>query len=1143
MSATRKKWGTIIGTLVLGGIFLIGLWTLFGKNPPPPVSSGPKDPGVGVESKGDTPPDNGAVYRVHVLWEDDRQPAAGTSVTLVCEKSREGNKTVSSAPQELKTDLSGLASFQLPEGVSQVKIEASRAYAFSETTPFTVTAAHETTLLLKKAYECFGTVYAVSDLGTTVPIQGAIVSLSEQKDFRTPLDAKGAGRARDGVLSDDRGQFRIVSPVSQVVLQASKGPLVAPLLEKDHRPHTLRHEALNGPYDLVLEKGCSLLVSVFRKDTMEGIEDARVEVEGTHSEKPFATNKTGECEIQGLSQGMQKVAVWADGYTRESALVALSPKEGNLAVFTLVPAGQIRVFTVDDKDQPFGGVGVSLETKMRGEIERIATDDRGSGELNNAPLNEPLLLRPTDIGAYFFPPQACVFEKGKDVVEVKLRCYPREQKETEKGNCWIQGQVIDETTRQPIPGLTVIGEGTEKKVLTDGKGEFYLDGLKGPEQINFAVLGKGYTPAIRKGVPASTFVVVEMVRSVSVIGKVLDSKSNEPVSSFSVKVEGDLIPNERSYSPLRIFSLEGTFTLEDLCPGSNVGFTIQADGYETITRWIQLNKSDEPQEILFILNPAAGVTGKVVDAETRQPIAGAQVTYEEGVRKEEAVFSNHLENHLENADFKIYGITDEKGDFTLNINSNSGTFNVFAEGYARTVYPATSRGDVPLEIPLDKASTLKVRFRQAENTPIFVGIGMVETQLQNGGRNQKCRYFEYEEQKPDTVAWDSLPAGKSMVGILVANTPEVIKMTPAKTMILEYACLQAASGKMYNPGSLPEPNVNSLFWTEILLSVDLPSGRETVLEIPADSAISGHLTLNGNPVQGIVLFEGKTDPVVYRYVTCTDSNGFYRIPTMASGDYTVFVGRLEGKDEKTGGSEYTSPCREIFRISGTTQKDFELEGKEGHRLTGKLRLDSIAPPYYTPGRENFLTLRVEQIGDSGESSSGLTQYGKSLIQPDGSFCMKGRFRGTYKFILENRVNVRIDPFFEIAQPRTFGNLKGDQDLGEIDTKSIGPFSLTATLLNSEYLIAGNLYAHLVVEKMSTPPCQFGLVFSPTDGTANTQGLFPGEYRIRLVGSKGGGYQGIDFDTKMMTIQDNVTLQYDARELVKKPEENGKGKGQ
>jgi hypothetical protein len=1151
-----RKPGTVLAVVLFVVTLIAGLWIAGGK-------AGNHPARLVVESlervsiPAATPETRISPYRVLVLWEDDRQPVAGTSVTLVCVESRKGNSSAASAssmgetpmpPQTLGTDAFGVAVFPLPEGVSQVKIEASRAYAFTQTTPVTVTATLETTLLLKKAYECFGTVYAVNDSGTTVPAEGAIVATQGRQGLRA--------------VSDAHGKYQILSPTPQVVLQASKGPLVAPLLEKDRRPRVLRHEALNGPYDLVLEKGCSLLVSVFRKDTMEGIKGARVEVEGTRPEKPFQTNKEGECEIQGLPQGMLKVSVWADGYTRESALVALSPKEGNLAVFTLAPAGQIKIFTVDDKDQPVGGVGVSLQIKKTNVIvEEIFTDATGHGELNHAPLEQPLLLNSVKGCSYWVNPQGVLFTKDSESQEVKLVCGSSQPPQPEaEGPYWLKGRVVEEGSRLPVPGLTVRSR-LGKETKTDEKGEFHIRGIVVPEGENsttdFMVGGKGYKAVIQTKVPLNTFVEVEISPSRILHGKVVDSKTNEPVQSFSVKT--DWAPGENESSWLRIFSLEGTFEFEDFYPDNlnsiqseggyvRIPITIEADRYETMTRDFTFDEFKKSPEILFVLNPANKASGKVVNAKTHEPVPGALVGYNEGVATRSSFNKNDLKPDYYTNSFKMYGRTDEKGEFALDVSCNSGTFKVFAEGYAPKAWPVTSDKSFPIEIPLEKAGSLKVRFRQADQAPMFVGMARVEVRSEDAGQELISRYHEYEEEKPNALVWRSLPDGKGVVKILISNTDRIRKDDAGSDALMQLECVS----EYLNKGVLPYNPVTVNFardkapyvWTEIARTVDVSADKETEIEIPADGALSGRLTLKGTPVQGVVFLESKMEGTLYRYMVSTNAEGFYQIPALASGDYTVFVSMVEKVDEQMT-EHYSIPYRESLAILGSVQKDFELDGVLGHEVTGIFRSDTLPIGLYSPEKKIPLyVLRLERIADSAESPVPVDKEGFGSIPENGSsrsFRIKGRFFGKYKLILESwRTDLQQKAiFFEFPEPVTLDNRTGDQDLGELDCRAVGPLSLTATILNPEYLASEGRYVEIILERMSPPPlCRSVVSFSNPGtvgawGTVTAQGLLPGEYRVRLIGGGGGVYNGTEFDVKTITLQDNVTLQYDARELGKK----------
>ncbi|HPS03571.1 MAG TPA: hypothetical protein PLA90_18715 [Candidatus Sumerlaeota bacterium] len=132
-----------------------------------------------------------------------------------------------------------------------------------------------------------------------------------------------------------------------------------------------------------------------------------------------------------------------------------------------------------------------------------------------------------------------------------------------EGPYWLKGRVVEEGSHQPVAGLTVITM-SEKETRTDEKGEFHLRGLAGPEVEDvLGIWGKGYKVIVKEKVPVNTFVEVEIPRSGTIRGKVVDSKTQEPIQSFSVKKLW--LPKEDE-SWLRIFSLDGTFELEDFYP-------------------------------------------------------------------------------------------------------------------------------------------------------------------------------------------------------------------------------------------------------------------------------------------------------------------------------------------------------------------------------------------------------------------------------------------------------------------------------------------------------------------------------------------------------------------------------------------------
>ncbi|HPS03572.1 MAG TPA: hypothetical protein PLA90_18720, partial [Candidatus Sumerlaeota bacterium] len=349
-----------------------------------------------------------------------------------------------------------------------------------------------------------------------------------------------------------------------------------------------------------------------------------------------------------------------------------------------------------------------------------------------------------------------------------------------------------------------------------------------------------------------------------------------------------------------------------------------------MTRRISFDDFKKSPELLFVLNPANKASGKVVDSKSHEPVPGALVGYNEGVDTRSSFDKKDLKPDYYTNSFKVYGRTDEKGEFALDVSCNSGTFKVFAEGYAPKAWPVTSDKSFPLEIPLEKAGSLKVRFRQADTVPMFVGVARVDVQSEDAGPNRVNQYCEYEKAEPNALVWRSLPEGKGIVKVLISSTDRVSKSSagPGDEMQLEWisaGLTKCALG--YNPVSIRElEDKQPYVWTEIARSVDISAGKETEVEIPTNGAISGRLTLKGTPVQGAVFLESKQADVTYRYMVSTNTDDFYQIPALASGNYTVVVSMVEEIDERVkmyyppavrGRENYSIPYRENLNIFGT----------------------------------------------------------------------------------------------------------------------------------------------------------------------------------------------------------------------------------
>jgi len=201
----------------------------------------------------------------------------------------------------------------------------------------------------------------------------------------------------------------------------------------------------------------------------------------------------------------------------------------------------------------------------------------------------------------------------------------------------LEGAVRDAADR-PVSGARIVLEAVADNaplrpapVVSDAEGHWVIPDL--PEgSFVLQATAPGFQEArIEAATPSAAPVTLRLTRSAVVTGRVIAAGSKRPIVRFTVTVFGGRTGEDAlSVRALRSYeeAVDGRFRLTGLEPGSClVEVCAPGRAFGRSARFA-LEAGKEAPELAFSLEPAAELSGMVVDSEDGSPIAGAHVVAE-----------------------------------------------------------------------------------------------------------------------------------------------------------------------------------------------------------------------------------------------------------------------------------------------------------------------------------------------------------------------------------------------------------------------------------------------------------------------------------------------------------------------------------
>ncbi len=303
-----------------------------------------------------------------------------------------------------------------------------------------------------------------------------------------------------------------------------------------------------------------------------------------------------------------------------------------------------------------------------------------------------------------YAPQWRRVEPGEDGNVTGVECV------LEKG-ATVKGRIVDRAGK-PVksvsiaPSIMITGsyEYVGNRVGLDAQGNFELTGIP-DEGAAIDVVSTGFSPVRRLEFKPGDFLDITLNPTGVILGHVVDATTGQPVTKFNVRLDfpkAERPPNEPQPSYSATLSRsgqdcqdeQGRFTIDGLIAGAGHAVTIQAEGYagHRIDKVLAQPADDKSWPLEIKLDPGIPLSGKLVDATSGNPVAGAKIYF---VEKEEWYSGYLLPEHL--SDIRGYGAyddvqisrSDSEGNVDLHLSNEADyyTLIVTADGYAPQLLP------------------------------------------------------------------------------------------------------------------------------------------------------------------------------------------------------------------------------------------------------------------------------------------------------------------------------------------------------------------------------------------------------------------------------------------------------------------------
>jgi len=497
--------------------------------------------------------------------------------------------------------------------------------------------------------------------------------------------------------------------------------------------------------------------------TNQTLNNVSVEAVSVQPPANTSTDNTGSFTLSNIPQGNQTITFSLSGYTALSTTINITAGSihdlGTIVLSASPATGMIRGAVTDaSNNQPIEGATITVTGSYSG---TALTGTDGSFIFNGVTPGT-VTITASKTGYYTISATGTVAAGMIINFNPKLSTQPPA---ATTGN--LTGRILSASTNSPIQGAMISLSGGPS-TTTDAQGMFLINDIA-PGIYQVTISSSGYTGQIYQVVIAAgvttdmqTIYLAPASQATmgNIIGRVYDGSTNTPLPAASIVLSG---------GPSTATDTQGVFLINDISPNT-YQVTISASGYISQTSQVAITAgiTTNIQTVYLIAAPqSTTVTGRVTDAATGDPIAGAEVT---------VVGMNFSTK------------TDAGGTYTITgINLYEFDLKASHAGYDSTGYhvKTSAYGTFSLNLVLNPTSPGDIRIQllatDGRSYPADTGIA-ISAQIENRGTEKTAVHLFAQIVDPLGTVVDVLHPTSPPTYVISLSNDHLIDIDPMSTV-------------------------------------------------------------------------------------------------------------------------------------------------------------------------------------------------------------------------------------------------------------------------------------------------------------------------------------------------------------------------
>ena len=350
---------------------------------------------------------------------------------------------------------------------------------------------------------------------------------------------------------------------------------------------------------------------------------------------PVTTAEDGEFEIDGLDPAFGQYSLHVTHPNYPAVQVSFpSPAAGQTALMDVVlkPGVTVHGKITDSEENPVADVEIGTTTSLiMWNSVKCKTDTEGMYTLENVPVGELVLWTMSDKHAPYVERFSLDGSEAQKLINIQL------------DDPWpLRGKIVD-TRGNAVPGAKVIieeykgvGSFFASEDQSDSGGRFVIPNAPATGKVTVHVYGEDISRISTELEMGQREYVIKVNRNSKFYGKVVDDKTDAPITRFNVKLRSSKKGSNPGWGYTATWSDEGHyfdseqgfFETTDLQVGAEYSVTVYADGFDplAIDPVVMPPISQDSSRTEFRLKSSTAITGRIVDSND-VPIAGARIRF------------------------------------------------------------------------------------------------------------------------------------------------------------------------------------------------------------------------------------------------------------------------------------------------------------------------------------------------------------------------------------------------------------------------------------------------------------------------------------------------------------------------------------